>query len=305
MSDNLAGLYRTLGQFDQAEVYYQRAISISEKAFGANHPDTALILQNYAILQSEKGERDKAEANLKRAIAIYEGLYGPDHYAISAALNTLVSQYMEQKRWLEALAAARRSAAIRVELTRNGKPNIAPEGGRTLPFSRLAQVAFAAGENCRHLAVEAFMAAQRALETETAIALSQFAARQASGNNGLSLLLRERQDLEQEFEKLDKSLIAAIAKPPEQRKKSDEEEFRSRIAEVKSRLGEIDLKVNREFPEYASLSRPSPISIAEAKPCSGQARPCCNFSICLRRGLSGRLPRRTCAGYGIRWPARR
>jgi CHAT domain-containing protein/tetratricopeptide (TPR) repeat protein len=265
MSDNLAGIFQSQRQFEQAEIYYKRALSIFEKTLGPNHPDSVLALQNYAILLGQKREWDKAETNLKRAIAINERLYGPNHSSISAALNTLVSQYIDQKRWPDALAAARRSTAIRLELTRGGKPNAAPEGGRTTPFRLLAQVAYSAGAADPVLTDEAFMAAQRALETKTAIALSQFAARQASGNDALGRLLRERQDLEQEFEKLDKLLIAAVATPPERRNESEEEKIKSRMREIKGRFSEIDLKVSQQFPEYASLSRPSPVSISEVQ----------------------------------------
>jgi tetratricopeptide (TPR) repeat protein len=189
--DGLAGFHRERQQFDKAENLYVRAIAVFQKALGQDHPDTVLALQNYAILLSETGRPDKAEANIRRALSINERLYGASHSTVAAALNTLVLQYIEQQRWDEALAASRRSTAISVELDRRGKMSAPSESGqRASAMRRFVQVAYVVGAADPALMNESYIAAQRALETEAALALSQVAARYAIGDDALAALLR-------------------------------------------------------------------------------------------------------------------
>jgi len=47
--DNLAGVYRTMGQYAKAESLYQRSRKIFESQLGPDHPDIAKCLNNLAI----------------------------------------------------------------------------------------------------------------------------------------------------------------------------------------------------------------------------------------------------------------
>jgi CHAT domain-containing protein/Tfp pilus assembly protein PilF len=266
ISDNLAGLYRSQRQFEKAERLYLRAILIFEKALGRDHPDTALALQNHAILLSESGRPSEAETVLKEALAINERVYGPVHNTISAALNTLVLNYIERQRWADALDPARRSAAISVQLADRGNVHLRSEGGqRVSAFRRLVQAAYGAGPSSPELMNEGYIAAQRALDSRAAFALSQLAARHTTADSRLALLLRERQDLLQKLEDGDKRLIAAVATAADQRDLTGEERLRSGIEAIGGRIDAINLSLSKQFPEYASLARPTPISIAETQ----------------------------------------
>jgi len=266
IADNLAGYYRAQRQYDRAESLYVRAIAVFEKALGQDHPDTVLALQNYAILLSETGRPERAEANIRQALSLNERLYGAGHATVGAALNTLVLQYIEQQRWDEALAASRRATAISVELGRRGKTYAPSESGqRASPMRRFVQVAFNVGATDPALMNESFIAAQRALETGAAVALSQVAARYAIGDNALAVLLRERQDLAAELESRDKLLVAAVAKAPGQRDRMAEEAARSRMAAIGVRMDAIDKALAEGFPQYTALARPNPLSITETQ----------------------------------------
>src|SRR5215210_1354326 len=48
--DELASVYRAAGRFDEAETLYRRTLSITEAAFGPEHPNTAASLNNLALL---------------------------------------------------------------------------------------------------------------------------------------------------------------------------------------------------------------------------------------------------------------
>lgn len=266
IADNLAGVYRSQRKYPQAETYYLKSISSFEAALGPDHPDTALALQNYAILLADTGQYETSEANLKHALAINERLYGETHTSVAAALNTLVVQYISQQRWPDALAAARRAAAISTDLMRFGNGDIPTEGGQSgSPFRRLVQTAYGAGASDPALMNEAYMAAQRALETDAALALSQLAVRYASGDSDLARLLRERQDLTLEAGQRDRLLVSAVALPREQRDGQGERVLKARLKEISGRVAEIDVSLSRSFPQYATLSKPTPVSIAETQ----------------------------------------
>jgi CHAT domain-containing protein/tetratricopeptide (TPR) repeat protein len=263
MADNLAGVYREQRRFDQAEAMYLRAISVFEKVAGSDHPDTALALQNYAILLSEMGKSDDAEANLKRALAINERLYGANHGTVAAALNTLALEYISQGRWRDALEASRRAATVAVQLASRGKVSPPTEGGQSAStFRRLVQAAYSLDATDRALMDEGYLAAQHALNTNASQALAQMAVRHAAGSGPLAVLVREREDLIQELGARDKLLIAAVAKAPSQRDPNGEAALRARVEKIAGRIDEIGGELSKQFPEYAALSQPTPLSIA-------------------------------------------
>lgn len=266
IADNLAGLYRQSRQFAKAGPLYDRALAIFRKTMGDDHPDTALALQNRALFLSDTGNNADAEQDLLTAIRINERLYGATHDTIAAALNSLVLILIEQQRWTDALVHARRAATISAAIAARGKTKPPSEDGRGVSaFRRLAQVAYAAGASDPALMDEAFLAAQRALATDAARALSQLAARHAVGDTGLAKHLRERQDLDAELDSRGKLLISAVARAPDQRDRVAEAELRARIAAIEERLTVIQDTVAAEFPAFEELSRGTPLAIREVQ----------------------------------------
>jgi len=67
---DLAGLYRGLGRFDEAEPLIRRALAITERSFGPDHPDVIRDLKNLAQLLQVTNRRTEAEPLLQRARAI-------------------------------------------------------------------------------------------------------------------------------------------------------------------------------------------------------------------------------------------
>ena len=68
--NNLAGLYRTQGQYAQAEPLYKRALAIWEKALGPDHPDVATSLESLAALYRATKRDEGAETLEQRAARI-------------------------------------------------------------------------------------------------------------------------------------------------------------------------------------------------------------------------------------------
>jgi tetratricopeptide (TPR) repeat protein len=63
-------LYYNQGKYAEAEPLYKRALAISEKALGADHPAVADVLENYASLLRTTGRDSEAEKLEARASAI-------------------------------------------------------------------------------------------------------------------------------------------------------------------------------------------------------------------------------------------
>ena len=58
-------LYHNQGRYAEAEPLYQRALAISEKALGPEHPDVAKSLNNLAELFRAQGRNEGAERLLR------------------------------------------------------------------------------------------------------------------------------------------------------------------------------------------------------------------------------------------------
>ena len=70
--NNLAGLYREQEKFPYAEPLFRRALAISEKVYGPEHPNVATGLENLAQLYRDIGYAGKARSLDRRASAIRE-----------------------------------------------------------------------------------------------------------------------------------------------------------------------------------------------------------------------------------------
>jgi tetratricopeptide (TPR) repeat protein len=67
---NLAALYRTQGDYAQAEPLFKRSLAIIEKALGPDHPNVATVLENLAVLYRATKRGSEAEALEQRAAKI-------------------------------------------------------------------------------------------------------------------------------------------------------------------------------------------------------------------------------------------
>jgi tetratricopeptide (TPR) repeat protein len=106
---NLALLYRVQGHYADA---YKRALAISEKALGPDHPAVAIRLNNLALLYRVQGRYADAEPLYKRALAIDEKALGPDHPAVAIRLNNLAGLYRAQGHYADAEPLFKRALAI-------------------------------------------------------------------------------------------------------------------------------------------------------------------------------------------------
>jgi tetratricopeptide (TPR) repeat protein len=104
--------FETRVRYGEAGGPLKHALSITENAKGANHPDVAWTLTNLGSLYYRQGRYGDAEALHKRALAIREQVLGESHRAVAYALNNLALVYWTQGRNSEAEGLYKRALAI-------------------------------------------------------------------------------------------------------------------------------------------------------------------------------------------------
>jgi len=273
--NNLAGLYQTRGRYTEAEPLFDRSLTIIEKALGKNHPGVATTLNNFAGLHLMQGRYNEAERLFVRALAISEKAFGKEHPNVDAVLNNLAGLFQTTRDWKRATGYYRRAVNVIVRRTRRGTQIIGQsltgkdegEAARSsFVFKGLVKSAHRlAGRNDKmssKILAEMFQMAQWADRSKAAGSLSQMSARQSIDDAQLAMVVRERQDLVGIWQRLDVVRSAAIAQSPSIRNEQDEAKNVASLAAIDNRIAQIDKRLAVEFPDYAALSNPEPLTIA-------------------------------------------
>jgi CHAT domain-containing protein len=101
------------------------------------------------------------------------------------------------------------------------------------------------------------------MQSATAAAVNKLGARLAAGSGRLADLVRKDQDLSAEAEKLDKAILAAVAKEPATRDAAAEQQIKNRLAEIARERSALQDVFTADFPDYAALSNPLPLDVKE------------------------------------------
>jgi CHAT domain-containing protein len=267
-------LYKDQDRFAEAEPLYQRALAITEKALGPEHPDVGTYLNNLGSLYQDQGRDAEAEPLYERALAIGEKALGPDHPDVGARLNNLATLYFHQSDWALAAQYWRRSTGLLIRRTQRGTVVGEAVTGKkksettrqSWQFRQLVRATHRLASNQRDgLSRDMFQTAQWALSSEAAESLAQMAARGAKGDSKLAALVRERQDLVAEWQKRDDVRSAAVAQTPDKRNKDAEAENVTRLAAIDARIAVVDKDLAANFPDYAALASPAPLSVEEVQ----------------------------------------
>ena len=276
--NNLASLYVNQRRYAEAEALYKRSLAIRERALGPDHHEFGGLLGNLAELYRAQRRYAEAERLQKRALDIIEKALGPDDRAVAVTLSNLAGLSFEQRDWLGAADYWRRSISAPLRRAQRGIAGIgqAPTGRREAETEQLSSrflgLIKAAHRLASHgrgtetgLAREMFQTAQWAQASEAAASLAQMAARDAKDDAGLSQLVRERQDLVAEWQKRDITRSADVSQPPDRRNHAVEAANMARLAAIDTRIAEIDKRLAADFPDYAALAQPIPLSVEEVQ----------------------------------------
>ena len=86
-----------------------------------------------------------------------------------------------------------------------------------------------------------------------------------SGGGALASLVRERQDLAAAWRDKDKALLDALSNPEGQQDRVSTDALRKQIAEIEGRLNAIAARIDKEFPDYAAVAHPKPLTAEEVQ----------------------------------------
>jgi len=250
--NNLADLYRDQGRYADAEPLYKRSQAIYEKTLGLDHPYVAQSLNNLGFLYQHQGRGADAEPLYKRSLAIAEKAYGPDHPETVRPLNNLVDLYGVQGRYADALPLLQRLIA----------------SGRAEPSAAFPVLSGARHNNLISAGKaldDSLNVVQRAAQTSTASAINKLAVRLAAGSDRLAQVVRNDQDLAAEAETLDKSIIAAVSNEPSKRDAAAEQRMKARLAAIGGERDALQKVFASEFPDYAALSSPLPLTAKDVQ----------------------------------------
>lgn len=290
--NNLATLYVKQERQAEAEPLLQRALAIYQKAAGPEHPAVATILNNIGQVDRDLDRDTEAEAPIKRSLAIREKVLGPDHPDVARSLKNLAGLYQHQQRYADAEPLYRRALSIREKALGPDHPDVVISTGnlayflhvagrnaealplteRTLrsdraPLRVVLPVLFTARQQYllpdEKACDEALAAIQRGTQSAAAAAVNKLAVRMAAGSDRLAELVRRDQDLGAEADALDKAIVTAVSKPPAQRDVAAEQRSRGRLAAITSERAVLQKTLAVEFPDYASLSNPLPLTVRD------------------------------------------
>ena len=76
---------------------YERSLSISEKALGAEHPEVAKVLNNLALLYNDLGDDERSLELYERSLSISEKALGAEHPLVAITLSNLASLYDDER----------------------------------------------------------------------------------------------------------------------------------------------------------------------------------------------------------------
>ena len=113
-NNNLAELYRTRGNYAQAEPLYKRSLAIREKVLGPEHPNVASSLNNLALLYDNQSKYAEAEPLYRRALFVLTKALGPDHPNVATTLENYAVLLRKMDRDNEAEKMEARAQAIRI-----------------------------------------------------------------------------------------------------------------------------------------------------------------------------------------------
>ncbi len=265
-------MYQAQGRWGEAEALYRRVLETSKRLSLTEDDIAVTAINNLANIYVVQGRYEEAEALLRPALRLTERI--PDGQNIGVLLSNLGVVRFAQRDWAEAAQLWRRSAATITRRAQRG----AQDGGQgltgrkhseveqwSIQFSDLIKAVYRLKTEISPRAFETFQTAQWALSSEAARSLAQMAARGAKGDPELAGLARERQDLVAEWRTRDSLNSAALGKAPDKRIAAAETENRNRLAAIDVRIAMIDKKLEAEFPDYAALASPVPLSVEEVR----------------------------------------
>jgi CHAT domain-containing protein/tetratricopeptide (TPR) repeat protein len=248
------------GQFEDAGRNLTRAFAVHERTIGLQHPSLIVDLRSLGYLEIKTGKYPEARSYLERALAIAQSKLGAGHVTTSAITVNLAEVSARENKWPDALAMLRRASGQMAGAAEPGKRLSDLDGGLIRAIWNVS-----GGRPDDNLKSEAFVAAQRLHETQAGAALALMSARFAAGNDAVATLVRRQQDLKAQLDSLDKRITGEIGAADGKRNDALILSLRAEAARAQKSLDETAAQISREYPGYAELSSPAPLTLAQSQ----------------------------------------
>ena len=277
---NLAFVDEAEGKHAEATAGFQHALAIRQKALGPDSPDVAASLIGLATVSAKQGDLAQADASYQRALTIEQNAFGPVHPNVAQLLlNLALLNDLPGGNVAQALGYARKASATELaymaqeDSSSEPKTEMGSGGVQRADFFRthVANLALAAKDGIEPapaLGREALEVAQQANQSAAALAVQQMAARFAGGS-ALGTLVRQRQDLSATWQDQNKNLIQVESKPQAQQDRAALDMARKQLADTQTRLAANTAQLEKQFPDYASLTNPKPLKAEDVQPLLG------------------------------------
>lgn len=115
----------TQGYYTEVLSNYMRGMDIYEKVLGREHPDTAKLYNNIAILYDVQGDYENALKYHMQALAIIEKVLGREHPDTASSYNNLASFYGDRYDYKNAMKYFLLAMAIREKVLGREHPDTA------------------------------------------------------------------------------------------------------------------------------------------------------------------------------------
>jgi CHAT domain-containing protein/tetratricopeptide (TPR) repeat protein len=278
--NNLATLYQDLGRLQEAETLLVRVVKTYQDGLPAGHPYISAGLHNLGGLYQEQRDYAKAEPLMLAALRNLDISLDRDHPQRAPLLHNLGLNYAKRPDWGKAVDFLRQAVDIYQKQAQRGSQSLEGELSG-LPTTNVASHREAVSDFvfvATNLAVRdpslarslgfdiiaQLLDATQRLPSAASVSLAQMAARRIKDEGPLARLVRERQDLVLEWQDRNKRLFGGLIESPSPAAK-DRIADQTRLGEIDRRIADLDRTLARDFPEYATLTHPQPLSMGEVE----------------------------------------
>ena len=268
---NLGEVYTAENRLDAAEQYDLKALEIRKAALGPRHPLVATALDNLAILRQAQGRLDEAVALFKQVLELRIAVFGEENEEVAGTYSNLASVLERQGKGAECLNAIRKSSAIYRAIP--GRPEeagtLAAEAERRAARYAYedhvqmleAQYKKTRGSEQKTLLDESFAISQLAQNFKVGAVVEKMAARFASGTGELASLVRDEQDTDAHWHKIEADLTKAALQPAASQDLATLDAMRKERTALDAHITEVRTDISRRFPEYAAAVSSEPVPI--------------------------------------------
>ena len=269
--EGLATLYGQSGRHKEQEPLVQRRLAYAQKAFGRESLQVGELLGATASIHAAQGRHKDALDFGRRGLAIRERYHGPNGSQTIHSHGNLAAYHRALKDWRSA------AAELRTVVTYLAKRERGAELSRSSSMLQqglwidqsythaLIQVLHRLGASDAAIIDESFQTAQLALLSDAGASLARMSARVAAGDDALAGLVRERQDLVMQRTATDKQLLELALKDVGKAAPKVRETLNRSLSELDAKLNKIDARIRAEYPSYASVSDPEPLTVKAAQ----------------------------------------